>query len=239
MNMHAGLRLLALRCVVLAMLLGAPVRADEALHNALSAAEQAEGWQLLFDGSSLSGWRGYHAAEAPAGWRAEDGTLHRAGSGGDIVTVGSYADFELSLDWKVAEGGNSGIFYRAALGEQQIYFSAPEMQVLDDAHHHDGGDPRTSAGAAYGLYPAPRGVVHPAGEWNHARIRLQHGRVEHWLNGRKLLEYTFGSPDWKARVAASKFAAWAAYGVAPTGHIGLQDHGDPVWYRDIKIRVLG
>jgi hypothetical protein len=207
-------------------------------HNALTAEEQQAGWRLLFDGNSLDGWRSYHASGLPAGWQVDDGTLHRAGRGGDIVTVDSFADFELSLEWKVAVGGNSGIFYRAAPGEKQIYFSAPEMQVLDDARHRDGGDPLTSAGAAYGLYPAPRGVVHAAGEWNSARIRVEGGHVEHWLNGQKLLEYTLGSDDWKARVAKSKFAGWPAYGRASTGHIGLQDHGDPVWYRDIKIRVL-
>jgi hypothetical protein len=111
------------------------------------------------------------------------------------------------------------------------------MQVLDDAHHRDGRDPLTSAGADYALYPAPRGVVRPAGEWNQARIVVQGDHVEHWLNGQKLLEYTLGSPDWTARVAASKFSGWKAYGKAARGHIGLQDHGDEVWYRDIKIRV--
>lgn len=206
--------------------------------EAPAAAQSLDGWRPLFDGRTLAGWRGYQDTAVPAGWRVEDGTLHRFGPGGDIVTAESFADFELSLEWKVAEGGNSGIFYRAAPGEKQIYFSAPEMQVLDDARHRDGGDPLTSAGAAYGLYPAPRGVVHPAGEWNQARIKIEDGHVEHWLNGQKLLEYTLGSEDWKARVARSKFADWPRYGAAPSGHIGLQDHGDPVWYREIRIRVL-
>jgi hypothetical protein len=234
--------IIAIACFVFLPLACAEAPADGgaspvAPHNTLSAEELQAGWRLLFDGTSLSGWRGYHGSDPPAGWQVVDGTLHRAGRGGDIATVDSFADFELSLEWKLAPGGNSGIFYRAALGEQQIYFSAPEMQVLDDARHRDGGDPLTSAGAAYGLYPAPRGVVHAAGEWNQARITVQDGKVAHWLNGQKLLEYTLGSPEWKARVAASKFAKWQAYGVAPSGHIGLQDHGDPVWYRDIKIRV--
>lgn len=231
-SQHRGLQALLVLLVILAGRAGA----GEVV--APVAAERGEDWRPLFDGTTLTGWRGYQSPEVSGGWRVEDGTLHRAGRGGDIVTVESFADFELSLEWKVAEAGNSGVFYRAALGEKQIYFSAPEMQVLDDARHRDGRDPLTSAGAAYGLYPAPRGVVRPAGEWNQARIRVEDGRVEHWLNGQKLLEYTLGSADWKARVAGSKFADWPAYGMAPSGHIGLQDHGDPVWYREIRIRVI-
>ena len=206
--------------------------------NALSADERTAGWRLLFDGVGLQGWRPYDRTGTPDGWQVVDGALTRMGRGGDIITAEPYRNFELSLDWKLRAGGNSGIFYRAALGSGAIYFSAPEMQVLDDAVHVDGRSELTSAGAVYGLYPAPRGVVRPVGEWNTARILVNGNQVEHWLNGQKIAEYAFGSDDWKRRVGSSKFKAWPEYGQASTGHIGLQDHGDWVAFRNIKIRVL-
>lgn len=208
-------------------------------HNSLTDAEREAGWRLLFDGETLDGWRSYYSDDLPGGWRVEQGTLHRFDGGGDIITQDEFANFELSLDWRVAEGGNSGIFYLAALGSDNIFMSAPEMQVLDDAGHPDGQDPLTSAGSNHGLHPAPRGVVKPAGEWNHARIVVDSGRVEHWLNGVKMVEYVLGSVEWTVLVKNSKFNEWPEYGTARSGHIGLQDHGDPVWYRDIKLREIG
>ena len=207
------------------------------LAPALQAEEDVE-WQSLFDGETLEGWRGYDSMEIPRGWRAEGGMIHFSDGKGDLVTTSQFADFELALEWKVAEGGNSGIFYLAPLGFDAIYMGAPEMQVLDDAAHRDGGDPLTSAGAAYGLYPAPRHVVNPAGEWNHARIRVLGNNVEHWLNGERIVAYTLGSEEWRRRVRESKFSEWPMYGMARRGHIGLQDHGDPVWYRNLRIRDL-
>lgn len=224
--------------VAVALSGGARVLADLPEHNALTPTEREAGWQLLFDGETLNGWRGYRSPELPPGWRAVDGTLHFAEGDGDLITADTFENFELALEWKISEGGNSGIFYLAAPGSENIYMSAPEMQVLDDARHVDGGNPLTSAGAAYGLYPAPRGVVKPAGEWNSVRIRVQDGRVQHWLNGQQIVEYVLGSPEWTGRVADSKFADWREYGRARAGHIGLQDHGDPVWFRDIRIRIL-
>ena len=210
----------------------------EATMNTLTEAERAAGWELLFDGTSMEGWRGYNQEGLPEGWAARDGMLTRVGPGGDIITDREFADFELSLEWRLEEGGNSGVFYRAAEGEEWMYHSAPEMQVLDDNGHVDGQDPLTSAGSNYGLHPAPRGVVNPVGEWNHARILVDGTHVEHWLNGSKIVEYELGDADWEARVADSKFAQWPAYGRAERGHIGLQDHGDPVWYRNIKVREI-
>lgn len=211
---------------------------QEAQMNALTASEREAGWSLLFDGSSLDGWRGYNRSDLPGGWEAQDGMLVRTGPGGDIITDRQFGDFELSLEWRLEEGGNSGVFYRAAEGEEWVYHSAPEMQVLDDDGHVDGQNPLTSAGSNYGLHPAPRGVVRPVGEWNEARIVVDGDRVEHWLNGRMIVEYEFGSDDWEARVADSKFVEWPAYGRAEQGHIGLQDHGDPVWFRNIKVREI-
>ena len=206
--------------------------------NSLSDAEHAAGWRLLFDGRSLDGWRGYNMDELPGGWAAQDGMLTRVGRGGDIITREEFGNFELTVEWRVEEGGNSGVFYRAAEGEEWIYHSAPEMQLLDDANHADGRDPRTSAGANYGLHPAPRGVVRAAGTWNQARVLVDGNHVEHWLNGTKVVDYELGSREWAERVADSKFVEWPAYGQATRGHIGLQDHGDPVWFRNVKIREI-
>lgn len=219
----------------------AQVAADPAVttsHNQLTPEQRAQGWRLLFDGTSLDGWRGYNRTDMPAGWQAVDGALTRVARAGDIITVEKFRSFELELEWIVRERGNSGIFYRAIETDAPIYHSAPEMQVLDDERHPDGRDPLTSAGANYGLHPAPRGIVRPAGEWNHARILVDGNRVEHWLNGQKIVEYELHSDDWKQRVAASKFNEWPLYGTAAEGHIGLQDHGDWVAFRNIRIRVL-
>lgn len=199
----------------------------------------AGGWRPLFDGKTTNGWRNFRKPTISPGWQVIDGSLVRADSAaGDIITLDKFKNFELEVDWKVNAKGNSGIFYRATEEADTIWKAAPEMQVLDDAGHENGKDPLTSAGSNYGLYPAPRGVVHPAGEWNHARILVNGNHVEHWLNGTKLLEYELGSPDWKGRVAKAKFHEWPLYGTATEGHIGLQDHGDHVEFRNIRIRVL-
>ncbi len=206
--------------------------------NTLTEAERKEGWRLLFDGRTTDGWRGYGRPDMPGGWGVIDGALVRVGRGGDIITTEKFADFELALEWKLEPGGNSGIFYRAVESDRPIYFSAPEMQVLDDLRHADGRSLLTSAGANFGLYPVPRSLARPAGEWNEARLLVRGRQVEHWLNGVKAAEYELGSEDWLARVKASKFAAWPEYGLAREGHRGLQDHGDRVAFRSIRIRVL-
>jgi hypothetical protein len=206
--------------------------------NMLTPSEREAGWRLLFDGKTTRGWRGYRKDSMPAGWQVVDGALTRVAPAGDIVTIEQFDNFELSLEWRVAPGGNSGIFYRVTEDGEHPWHSGPEMQVLDDAAHADGRSPLTSAGALYGLYPAPRGVSKPAGEWNAARIVLNGSHVEHWLNGTKVVEAELGSPDWQARVARSKFDTLPRYGRNQSGHIGLQDHGDRVEYRNIKLRVL-
>jgi hypothetical protein len=207
-------------------------------YNALTSTEKAAGWRLLFDGKTTAGWRGFKKDSMPAGWQVVDGALTRVAPAGDIMTRDKYRDFELTLEWNISVGGNSGIFYRASEDDSEIYWSAPEMQVLDDAKHPDGLSRLTAAGADYDIYPSPAGVVKAAGEWNQVRLVVKGNHVEHWLNGVKVVEYEFGSPDWEARVKASKFAPHVHYGRNREGYIGLQDHGDRVAYRDIKIRVL-
>jgi hypothetical protein len=215
-----------------------PSSTNAVSQNSLADAERAAGWRLLFDGKTTTGWRNYGKKDLSDGWKVQDGALTRVGAGGDIITNDQFRNFELSIEWKLEPGGNSGVFYRASEDTDAIYWNAPEMQVLDDAKHPDGKSPLTSAGAAYGLYPVPRGIVHPGGEWNAARLIVNGNHVEHWLNGVKLLEYEFGSPDWEAKVRESKFAPHTRFGRNAEGHIGLQDHGNLVAYRNIKIRVL-
>jgi hypothetical protein len=212
--------------------------AQQSATNTLTPEEQAQGWRLLFDGRTTAGWRGYQMPAMPTGWQVVDGALTRVGDGADIITTDQYANFELSLEWKVAPKGNSGIMYRVTEADSATYRTGPEMQVLDDAGHRDGLSRLTAAGAAYGLYPAPEGVVKPAGEWNQARIVVTGNHVEHWLNGVKMADYELLSRDWEARMAKTKFAEWPGFGRAPKGHIALQDHGDWVAYRNFKIRVL-
>ncbi len=206
--------------------------------NTLSASERAAGWQLLFDGTSVSQWRGYHEDSMPAGWHPENGVLVKTGSTNDIITRAEFTDFELDLDWKIEHGGNAGIFYRATEEYPKVYWTGPEYQLLDDPNHPDGRNRLTSVGAAYGLYPSPSGIEHPAGEWNSTRIIVQGNHVEHWLNGTKLLEYELKSPDWVAKVNASKFSTWPQYGLARRGHIAIQgDHTGELQLRNIKILV--
>lgn len=192
----------------------------------------------MFDGSSLNEWRGYRSDRHPEGWKVVEGALTRVASAGDLITRDVFADFELELEWMVAQGGNSGIMYRVTEEADETYQTGPEMQVLDDARHPDGDSRLTAAGAVYGLYPAPVGAVKPAGEWNAVRIVVRGDHVEHWLNGIEVAAYELGSPEWEARVAGSKFRKWPGYGRAAAGHIALQDHGDKVAYRNIRIRTF-
>lgn len=209
--------------------------------NMLTEEERALGFELLFDGRSLDRWRGFKRADLPAGWKVEDGVIHFTPGveGGDIITREPFDDFDLRLEWKISEGGNSGIFFRVTEEAERTYHSGPEMQILDDSRHVDGGDPTTSSGANYALHAPSEDVVRPVGEWNEARIVAEGSHVEHWLNGVKIVEYELGSDEWEALVAASKFVEWPPYGRQRSGHIALQDHGDHVWFRNLRIRRLG
>lgn len=207
--------------------------------SASPAAQNAGPWRSLFDGRTMDAWRGYRRTDVPAGWRVVDGTISKTGSTGDIVTRDQFGDFELELEWKIATGGNSGVFYRGTEEYDHIYWSAPEYQLLDDANAPDGHSRLTSAGSDYGLYPSPAGILKPANEWNATRIVARGNHVEHWLNGQKLLEYEFGSADWVAKVKASKFKDWPNYGQSKRGYIAVQgDHDGALSLRNVRIREL-
>ncbi len=221
--------------------------------NALSDKEKEKGWVLLFNGENSEGWRGVNKTEFPANWIIADGVMHCKGSGqgeagaedgGDILYDKMFTNFHLKLDWKISEGGNSGIFY---LGQEKedwpIWKTAPEMQILDNENHIDaemGIDGNRQAGSLYDLIPAKPQNANPAGEWNTAEVICFKGTVVHKQNGKTILEYHLWTDDWKAMVADSKFPElnedWA--NVAKQGYISLQDHGDDVWFRNIKIREL-
>jgi hypothetical protein len=196
-------------------------------------------WRPLFDGKLLDTFRGWHSDGMPDGWHLVDGTLAKEGSVEDLVTRQQFGNFELELEWKIGEAGNSGVFYRGTHEYDYIYWSAPEYQLLDDANAPDGRNRLTAAASAYGLYAPPAGVVKPFGHWNKTRILVNGNHVEHWLNGRKVVEYDLSSPEWKAKVAASKFSKYPNYGLAQTGLIGIQgDHPGSLALRHIRIREL-
>jgi hypothetical protein len=206
--------------------------------NTLTSAERAAGWRLLFDGSTTTGWRGFRQPGVPGGWRAVDGALTRTSGGGDLVTVDQFASFELEIQWQIASAGNSGIMFRVSEAADATHLTGPELQVLDNAGHPDGRSPLSSAGACYGLYPPSSDVSRTPGDWNEVRLVVNGAHVEHWLNGVKVVEYDLGSADWTARLAVSPFRDVPGYGREARGHIALQDHGDRVAYRGIKIRSL-
>jgi hypothetical protein len=205
-----------------------PIRArferfDKLAPNTLTDKEKADGWKLLFDGTSTRGWHKYQGQAVGNRWKVADGALtlsHNNGrNGGDIVTDETFQDFEFSIQWKVTPGANSGILYRVSEVEDVSYGTGPEYQILDNARHPDGKQKETSAASCYALYAPSRDVTKPVGEWNQTLIVIKGNHVEHWLNGVKVVEYDFGSDDWGGRVAASKFKKWKRFGTIKKGGI--------------------
>ncbi len=187
----------------------------------------------------LSDFRGYSSEEVGAGWSMADGVLHFDGNKcGDLITKQEFANFVLEFEWKISEAGNSGVMYRVSLGDKKPYKSGPEYQVLDDDKHKDGKLESHRAGALYALYVPKNKSLNPVGEWNSSKIVLNGNSVQHWLNGKKVVEAELGSPDWIEKVNASKFKTWEKFGKNKKGHLCFQDHGDPVWYRNITIKAL-
>lgn len=214
--------------------------------NTLTQQEKKEGWKLLFDGKTTDGWRSYNGDSFPdGGWVIEDGTLtFKPGQegGGDIITTEKYENFILKMDWKVTKGANSGIFYKAMeQPNQAIYWSALEYQILDNENHPDasqGENGNRKSGSLYDLIPAKPQNAKPYGEWNSAKIVVDGSHVEHWQNGEKVLEFELWTPEWYEMIRNSKFREHPEFGDARDGYIGLQDHGDEVSFRNIKIKSL-
>ncbi len=209
--------------------------------NGLTVAEIANGWISLFDGATTQGWRGYRQEAFPSeGWDVSDGALHKIadGGGGDITTLEPYRNFDFSFEWKVAPGANSGIMYRVSESEERSYHTGPEYQVLDDDRHKDGKSPLTSAASIYALFPAENKRLKPVGEFNTGKIVLKDNTIEHYLNGDLVVTMEIESQEWKDKISGSKFKKWPNFGTIPAGHIVIQDHGDDVWFRNMKIKPL-
>lgn len=209
--------------------------------NTLTPAETAAGWTLLFDGSTPTGWRGYKQDSFPTdGWSIADGCIKSsAGGAPDIITTAQYGDFELSLEWKASPKGNSGIIYRVAEKHDASWQTGPEYQLLEDTTYGAQPTDMHSAGALYDLCPPAQGkVLKPVGEFNSARIIVKDGLVTHFVNGFKVLQCRIDDASWTDRINKSKFKDYDGFGVQPTGHIGIQHHGNDMWFRNIKVRDL-
>ncbi len=198
-------------------------------------------WEVLFDGQSTDKWRGYRRDSFPEkGWKVERGALKTIVGGDvvDLVTKEKYDDFELRLEWRVAPGSNSGVMYRVTEDYPEPWESGPEMQVVDDIEGADGKNPLTSAGSLYDLVAPVNKTLKPVGKWNKLRIIVRGPRVEHWLNGVRVVEYELGSDALKAQIAKTKFKDKPGFGLARSGYIDLQNHHDEVWFRKIRVRRL-
>ncbi|GAA0673203.1 3-keto-disaccharide hydrolase [Rheinheimera tangshanensis] len=210
-----------------------------AADNQLTAEEQADGWQLLFNGKDMSQWRSFKQPTVNEKWQIEDGAITlTAGGGGDLISKESYKNFELTLDWKIAEVGNSGILILADEKGKYIYSHAPEIQILDNERHPDNKLDTHLSGSLYDMIASPVASHKKAGEWNSTKIRLENSALTIWQNNVQTAKVTIGSTDWNSLIAKSKFASWPGFAAAKEGHIGLQDHGDKVWFKNIKIKEL-
>jgi hypothetical protein len=214
--------------------------------NELTAAEKKAGWKLLFDGKSTKGWHSYlkQGQEVSPKWKVENGTLMLSGGGaGDLVTDEEFGDFELELEWKIVEGGNSGIMFHVHEDPKftATYNTGPEMQILDDARHPDakqGKNGNRTAGSLYDMLPPAKSATKPAGQFNKVRLVIKDGKAEHYMNGTKVVEYPTTGPEWDKMVGDSKFKGWEGFGKYSKGRIALQDHGDLVTFKNVKIRPL-
>jgi cytochrome c len=217
--------------------------------NTLTKQEKKEGWKLLFDGKTLKGWSNFKSKTIGESWSVSDGAIHlnktqkegfQVKGGGDIVTAKEFENFELSIEWKIAPCGNSGIIFNVveAPEYQYVWQTGPEMQVLDNACHPDAKIEKHRAGNLYDLIASPTESVKPATEWNVAKIISNKGNLELWLNGVLQVKTTMFTPEWETMIKGSKFKDMPGFGKSKKGKISLQDHGDLVWYRSIKIKEI-
>jgi 3-keto-disaccharide hydrolase len=207
--------------------------------NTLTDAEQQDGWQLLFNGEDMAQWRNFKKPDLDSRWVVEDGTmtLTRKG-GGDIMTRQSYSNFDLRLEWKISEGGNSGIFILVDEEGRKIYSHAPEIQILDNERHSDRKIDSHRSGSLYDMIASHPSSHRPAGEWNKVRILFQDRFLQVWQNDVATVTIDMNSSTWKTLLDESKFDNWKGFGEASSGHIGLQDHADRVSFRNLKIKAL-
>ncbi len=235
-----------MRYVVLTLILFSMMYpgSESRAQNKLSKQEEDEGWWLLFDGQSLKKWRTYNSGETGSAWKIEDGALvldtSNGAKGGDLVTLKEYEDFELKLEWRISACGNSGIMFNVVEDAKydSPWLTGPEMQILDNTCHPDAKIHKHRAGDLYDLVPCTEETVKPAGEWNKVHIISKGGKYAFWLNGTKVVAFEMHTPAWKNLVANSKFREFPDFGTSRRGRIALQDHGDKVWFRNIKIKPL-
>lgn len=219
--------------------------------NTLSPSQKAQGWELLFDGKTTGDWKKYGTDEIGSSWKVADGALYLetkindegrsfAPDGGDIITANEYENFEFEMEWKISNCGNSGIFFSVVESPDydEAWLTAPEMQILDNTCHPDARFPTHRAGDLYDMIECESVTVRPAGNWNQVRIIKNNGKVEQWLNGQKVVEYEMYTEEWDAMVAKSKFKDLPAFAKSKKGKIALQDHGDGIWFKNLKIREL-
>ena len=240
MTRTVSLASLFVALLALVVLAAAPAAAQPATQapNTLTATEKAAGWRLLFDGASTKGWHVF-GRTAVEGWDISDGTLIGTGKGGDILTDEEFENFELAVDWKLSPRGNSGILFNVVeQGYKSAYETGPEYQLIDDEGWPDKLQDWQTTAANYAMHVASRKAARPVGEWNQTRIVVNRGRVEHWLNGVKVVEYQMWTPEWEALVKAGKWKDYPGYGRAKKGRLGLQDHGSRTYFRNIKVRPL-
>lgn len=241
--------IISISLCIAAMLISIPSSAQGL--NKLTNKEKKEGWFLLFNGKDFTGWRQCNGTAMPKNWTIEDGAMKVStgegkqpgqGSDGDIIyATKKFKNFELSVDWKVGKMGNSGIFFSVReVPGQPVYYAAPEIQILDNIDATDNKIPSHLAGSLYDMIAADPKTVKPAGEWNTIVISMKDGKVTHTQNGVKVVEYEMWTPAWDEMVAKSKFRTFKGFteGIDKTGFIGLQDHGYPIWFRNVKIREL-
>lgn len=211
--------------------------------NTLTKAEQQQGWALLFDGATTKGWHNYNKTTIGPEWKAEDGALHLDASkkaGSDIVSTGEFENFDLKVQWKISKGGNSGIIFlvHESPEYEASFLTGPEMQVLDNDLNEDAKNYKHRAGDLYDLMASSSEPVRPVGQWNDAEIRVDHGKLDFWLNGVHTISTTMWDANWDKLVKNSKFVHIPGFAKYHSGHVDLQYHGFDVWFRNIKIRKL-